>query len=777
MERQSLKGKDRIRHAAALENAGIRLAFASLRFDGSAPAGMTRVEYKGSTDAVAGTTLDSGAGGEWRIRTSETALPGPWGGFAFETEWLHCGASRQTAAEVRFEIGVWSRDVYVLVPGAVYGGNRFEARKLSYAPCWTGIRERGPDAPALITDVPRLAAGDGASSLHLLTGDASTPAVGYYDPEAGRGCIILTEQRTRFGETSVHIREADDRGSAVISFRAPGVRAGAKYEMCTTEAPSPDRGADYANADRLTLRYHVYLFDCSAVPCLFEVFAAVRQSLSGPPELAVSLPFSAAWDIQEAKFNAMNWNEAYGYYAVGTVDEKHQDWQLGWVGGGMSSYALLLEGRGESADRAMRTLDFIFGGQTAAGFFPGVFYRGRWYGDEFGDDPDREAPERWHIVRKSADALYFEAKHMLALGTVQPERAPGAECPSLAPSESWLQGLRKLADAFVRLWDTYGQFGQWVDHDTGELLVGGSAGGAMAVGGLALCGELFGEARYTAVARAAGDDYYRRFTLAGITTGGPGEILQCPDSESAFALLESCIALYETTGDRSWIGRAEAAADQCISWCVSYDFEFPSGSTFGRLGMRTAGSVIANVQNKHSAPGICTLSGDSLLKLFRATGKPRYLMQLRETAHNLPQYLSRADRLVRGWDGKDMPAGYMSERVNMSDWEGAELVGEALPLSCWCETSNMLAYAELPGIYAQPDTGLICVLDHVECVLEAAAGGEKTLRITNPTAWPATVKLLAESAEEAAVPLGVCASPSWPRIRIAPGETHIVTLS
>lgn len=793
MEQHSQKGKARIRHAAAaLDNAGIRLAFASLRFEGSAPAGMNRAEYRGPADAVAGTVLDSGTGGEWRIRTSETALSGPWGGFAIETDWLHCGASRQTAAEVRFEIGAWSRDVYVLVPGAVYGGNRFEARQLSYAPCWTRIRESGPDAPALITDVPRLAAGaDGASSLHLLTGDASTPAAGYYDPAAGRGCIIVTEQRTRFGETSVHISEAEDRGSAVISFRAPGVRAGTKYEMCTTEAPSPDRGADYANADRLTLRYHVYLFDCSGVPGLFEAFAAVRQSLSGPPELVASLPFSAAWDIQEAKFNAMNWNEAHGYYAVGTVDEKHQDWQLGWVGGGMSSYALLLEGGGASRQRALRTLDFIFGGQTAAGFFPGVFYRGHWYGDEFGDDPDREAPERWHIVRKSADALYFAAKHVMALAATQPESAPeathpqqappeptsGATRPSLAPRAPWLQGLRKLADAFVRLWDTYGQFGQWVNHDTGELLVGGSAGGAMAIGGLALCGRLFGEARYTAVARAAGDDYYRRFTLAGITTGGPGEILQCPDSESAFALLESYIALYETTGDRAWIGRAEEAADQCISWCVSYDFEFPSDSTFGRLDMRTAGSVIANVQNKHSAPGICTLSGDALLKLFRATGKSRYLMQLRETAHNLPQYLSRADRPIKGWDGKDMPAGYMSERVNMSDWEGAELVGEALPLSCWCETSNMLTYAEVPGIYAQPDTGLICVLDHVECALEETADGGKALRITNPTAWPATVKLLAESAAETAVPLGVCAAAAWPRIRIGPGETRIVALS
>lgn len=769
MELHSARDNNQIRQAAAaLESAGIRIAFVSNQFDGASRTSMSRADWKGPANEIAGTTLDSGAGGEWLIRTHGTVLAGPYGGFALETDWLHCGTSRDTAAEVRFEIGAWSPSAYVLVPGAVYGGNRFEARKLGYAPCWTSIDERGPNAPALITDIPRLAAGEGPSSLHLLTGDAATPAVAYYDPERGRGCILLAEQRTEFGETSIHIEESLDRRAAAITFRAPGVREYAKYEMCTTTAASTDRGVDYANGDRLTLKFHVFLFACGSVRRLFAAFASVRHSLTGCAEPVASLPFSAAWAIQEAKINAMNWNEKYGYYAVGTVDEKHQDWQLGWVGGGMSSYALLLEGGASSRERALRTLDFIFGGQTAAGFFPGVFYRGRWYGDEFGTDPGREAPERWHIVRKSADALYFAAKHVMALEAIELGRKA---------SESWLLGLRRLADAFVRLWDTYGQFGQWANHDTGELLVGGSAGGAMAVGGLALCGRLLDEARYVSVARAAGEDYYRRFTYAGVTTGGPGEILQCPDSESAFALLESYMALYETTGDRLWIGRAEEAADQCLTWCVSYDFVFPPSSTFGKLGMRAAGSVIANAQNKHSAPGICTLSGDALLKLFRATGRRRYMDQLTETARNMNQYLSRAERPIMGWDGEDMPPGYMSERVNMSDWEGAELVGEALPLSCWCETSNMLTYAEVPGIYVQRDTGFVWAPDHVICVLETTANGGAALRVTNPTTWPASVKLLSETSGEAALPLRACASATWPRIRLAPGETRVVPLT
>jgi len=747
-----------------LKSAGARLAFAAHVFRDAEPVGVRRTEWDGSRE---NTLRSSVEGGAWQISVHTAPLKEQQYGAEIRVDWQHSGDSPQSAAEVRFEFDEWSSSTYVLVPGAVYSGNRFEVRRFSYPPCWSKLPERGPDTPVLITDVPRLSAGSGPSAFHLLTGDAATPAVGLYDPRRQTGCLFVAGQRTVFGESSMHVEESADRSGAVVSFRAPGVRPHAKYDMCTTEAPSPDRGAEFRDGDKLSMSFHVYAFPCGGVGGLFEKLAEVRKKLEPAAELPPSLPFSAAWSIQEQKYNAMNWNDAYGYYAVGTVDMKHQDWQIGWVGGGMSSYALLLEGSSESVRRAMRTVDFIFSAQTAAGFFPGVFYNGRWYGDEFNDDPGRDAPEQWHIVRKSADTLYFLVKHFIALN----RRFPGIPLP-----DGWLDGTRRLADGFVKLWRTYGQFGQWIHAGTGDMLVGGSAGGAMAVGGLALYGQYTGEDAYQAAACEAGEYYYRRYTAEGITTGGPGEILQCPDSESAFALLESFMVLHETTGESKWLARAEEAARQCISWCVSYDYDFPEGSTFRRLGMRTGGSVIANVQNKHSAPGICTLSGDSLFKLFRASGNKLYLDQLRETARHLPQYLSREDRPVKGWDGKDMPAGYMSERVNMSDWEGRELVGEALPLSCWCEVSNMLTYAEVPGIYVQPDTGLLWVADHLECSLQQEQG-EIVLYIANPTSYPASVKLFAELSASAAAPLGQCASTEWQRIEVGPGENRRIPLA
>lgn len=739
-------------------SANVELGAFIRRYENAEPLEHCEVTWDGAKgNAVTAT------GAEWCVTLDTKGHVDLNEGLELTAEFRSVGYSEQSAVSLSFSFNNWSELNYVLVPGAVYNGNRFSVRKLPYAPCWTKLDERGPDVQTLITDVPRLSIDSGiTSAFHLLTGDAATPAIGIIDVKSGMGWLFMTEQDTVLGDTSMHMEESEDRRTAQISFQAPGIRPRVKYEMTTTRVPSTDKGYDFMPGDSVLLRSKVYRFPCKTVNALFEYFVLVRQYDMPKTHLSCSLPLSAAWKIQEQKYNAMNWNEQLRYYAVGTIDMKHQDWQIGWVGGGMSSYALLLEGNELSMQRALDTLRFMFSSQTESGFFQGVCYKGQWYGDEFSDAPDRDHPEQWHILRKSADALYFIMKHFIAIEKL---------CPAFSIPEKWLTGTRRLSDAFVRLWHKYGQFGQWVHSGSGDILIGGSAGAGIAPAGLALSGVYFKEEAYTDAAEQSAEYFYRQFTLQGVTTGGPGEILQCPDSESAFALLESYMVLFEGSGDRMWLMRAEEAALQCMSWCVSYDFRFPQGSTFKQLDIRTTGSVIANVQNKHSAPGICTLSGDSLLKLYRATGNEIYMELIREIAGNMAQYLSLEDRPVKGWDGNNMPIGYMSERVNMSDWEGKSNVGEVIPYSCWCEVALMLSYAELPGIYVNKKNGHMVVIDQVDCSLKDGGDQELILTISNKTTYPAYIKLLAETEEEAKRPLGPCASNTWKRIAVQAGET------
>ena len=411
------------------------------------------------------------------------------------------------------------------------------------------------------------------------------------------------------------------------------------------------------------------------------------------------LSFAEQFEIQRNKFNTINWRPGGGLYGTVPIGDPCPAWQPGWVGGGMSSYALMKLGSDLEWERGMSTLRHLFRTQAKSGFF----YEATDSDGNIFLDPDGI---NLHLIRKSADVLMFLFKHFYLI------RERGKEVP-----EEFEWGARKLADAFVRLWDTYHQFGQFVNVDTGEIIAGGSTSGGIAPAGLVSAYRYFGEKRYLEVALESGEQYYTRDAIKGYTTGGPGEILQGPDSESAFGLLESLVALYDETKDEKWLHRAEFMLHQCSSWVVSYNYRFPETSEFGRLGMKTVGSVFANVQNKHSAPGICTLSGDSIYKIYKWTGNPAYLELLKDIALTISQYMSTDKRPIYSWDvPKDaslleddsiraepekLPQGFICERVNMSDWESQRCVGGVFNGSCWCETSNLLMLADIGNAILQ----------------------------------------------------------------------------
>lgn len=720
-----------------------------------------------ASSAQASALTTTFAGGDWEITAKVSPVPDRSDAVDGQVTFrVVDGTACEVAVAVEWVVADWSRDVFVMLPAAAYNGNRYPSRSYQYPPMVHEPGDIGPDAPILVSNVPRLSHEDGVPSrMQLLTGDLTTPAVCFRNPGAGEVVILLTEQGSALGNHGLTVEEALERSEAVLRIEAPGVRRETLYTMVNTATPSWDRGADWSPGSEVTIRFRLFRFPAASLQELYDRFATVRKDLSGPVALRNELPFSAAFRIIEEKYQRENWCEE-GYYRVGTQEaaggSKYQDWQAGWVGGGMTPFAFIIAGVAQARQRAVANLEWMF---TRAQLPSGLFYAVYSNGEACGDGFDIPGTERWYMVRKQADALYFVLKTFSALGASEPDwRLP----------EHWAAGARRLADRFVTTFRRYGQLGQYLDCETGDVVVGGSTAAAMAPGALALAGQYSGCPEYVEVAVALARQLDERDVAAGITTGGPGEILKCADSESAFAMLESFVVLYEVTGDGHWIQRAKAMAAQCLTWCASYDFAFPPESPFGRLDIRAAGSVWANVQNKHSAPGICTLSGDALLKLFRYTGERIWLEQIQEIAHNLPQYVSRADKPVG--EPPAMRPGYICERVNFSDWEGRGNIGGSLFGSCWPEVSMLLTAVELPGIYVQPDTGLLCVLDHVEARLLGAEDEAARLEVRNPTAFDAEVRVLAESSAEATRILGQAAALRWPVLEIPAGEARVMTL-
>lgn len=689
--------------------------------------------------------------GLWQL-SYETVLPSDRPD-ALEVEYhfsLTKGTSQQTSISIDFKFDNWSKSNYVLMPGATYNGNRFESRRIRYSPKLLDSRDIGPEMPMIISDIPRLNINDGPSRIQERSGSMSVPAIGFQSDSSKTGFWLLTGQGTNFGDYGIGIEESRDRKSAVISLTAPVVRENYQYYIADNQAASKDKAPDFKTGDHFTIKIRLYHFPAPEIQALYNRFAAIRKDMAGDARVNPVLPFSSCFAVQENKFNTQNWVEGYGYYSVGMRENFLQDWQIGWTGGMISTYPLLFAGDEKSRQHVIKNFDWLFpNGICPSGFFWDAGEKGTiWYGG----DIRKPNTINWHLIRKSGDGLYYVLKQFSLM-----------KIENIQIRTEWEQGTRKVADSFIRLWDKWGQFGQFVDSQTGAVAVGGSTSGAIVPAALVLAANYFNNPDYRRVAMASAEYYYNNFVKKGITCGGPGDAMQNPESESSYAMIESFMLLYESTLDKKWLQRAEEMADQFSTWVMPYDYKFPENSALGKLGVQTTGIVGANTQNRHGAPGICTHSGIALWRLYRATGNIRYMDLLRDIAHVLPQYLSHPLRPIN-----KMKIGWMSERVSTTDW--LEGIGELMYGSTWAETSLMLSYIELPGVYIQPDKSMVFALDNIDAQIVKNLSKRLTVRFTNPTRAEARIRLYVESSEQAKKPLGENALWKGLCLNLSPGE-------
>lgn len=669
------------------------------------------------------------------------------------------GKLPQAALAVDLAVDEWSAGNYVLMPSVAYNGNRFLSRRIPYSPKLYYVQDIGADVPMIITDVPRLAIEDGPSRIQDRSGSMAVPSVGFYSPAKKQGVLLLTAQGNALGDYGVGLEENRDRLRAVVSVTAPVVRELHSYRGCDSQYPSLDKPHDFAAGDEVAISLRICVFGADSEQALFDRFAQERKSLVSQNAPRNTLPYSACFELQQEKFNRENFVPEHGYYSVGPRNMFLQDWQIGWTGGMISTYPLLFSGDKTTRKNVLRNFDWLFpNGISPSGFF---WDCGRNGTEWFGGDIRKPHTANWHLIRKSGDGVYYIIKQFLLMEKLGTEVKP-----------AWREGTSGVCDALVKLWRKNGQMGQFVDSISGEIKVGGSTSGAIIPAALVLAASYFKRDEYLKVAIESGEHYYNTFTSKGMSCGGPGDALQNPDSESWYALIESYMALYDATGDAIWLQRAAETSRQFATWVVAYDFKFPPGSTFGKAGILSTGAVYANTQNKHAAPGLCTYSGLGLLKLFRATGHRSHLDMLFDIAHNIPQYLPHPQNPL----GQAV-FGRMCERVNLTDWEGENRIGETLLLTTWAETSLMLTTIEIPGLYVQPEKALAIAFDNVEAEIVSDSATSFAVRIYNPTALVASVVILAESSSEAMKPLAENVLLNATRERLAPGEERILTFA
>ena len=612
-----------------------------------------------------------------------------YGTCRYENEKVYFKADKCYAeADWRLEIDFadWEEDSYIFAPACVYDGNKIEQVERAYPPMYKMDEMYENERPMMMKGVPGLNV-DGSGKIEVTAGDMATPCVGVFYKKKRKAFFLFAEQEVGGKNLGFKIE------SGKITVQYPTKREYA-YRYVFEPEKDADRGIPVSFGDEFASTLLIRVFDCEDISRFFDYFFRNRKILMSSPRPENGYT-QELWDVMEKHFNEHN----YGGQYFG--NNRWRLWQCGWCGNAQSSYPLYVKGNAQTKERAIQTIDYLVKYAAPSGFFYGNVFDGEIKDDSFHcDDAEKyayqvehdkmekmgfEGMSGAHLIRKSGDVLAFLYKHF----EVMPVK------------KAWELAAKNCADAFVRLFDKYGTFGQFVHQETGEMLIGLSCAGASAIGGLVRSYEYFKDEKYLETAKKACGYYYQNFVANGVTTGGPGEILTAPDSESSYAMVESCVILYEVTKEEKWLQYAKDSANLFSSWVMTYAYKFPKGCEFEIKKINTVGSVFANVQNKHSAPGICTFSGDTLYRLYRYTGEKLYLELIKDIAYFMPQCISTPWNPIYDWDhphgdpaGKLLD-GYICERVNTSDWELPAYIGGVFNVSCWCETSVVLTFVEL----------------------------------------------------------------------------------
>jgi hypothetical protein len=601
-----------------------------------------------------------------------------------------------------------------LAPSAVYNGNRYRVLPIPYPPYIYDKKDKPLDMPITVTNIIRLNVDKSPAKIEMLTGNCSTPLLSFYDSKAKRGWIMLTTQGTQFGNSGLMIEENASKETATFVLSAPGVRE-ARYVM-TGFAKSTDKPVDLKTGEEISLKMRLYNFTANNLQDFYEKVFSIRKALSGTTVYRNVAPFSAITDIILDHHDKTKYYEDNKYGYICNNPNGNSPWNH--VGGLVYSYPQVIQSTPERLRRISKTFDVFKLMQGKTGLLYGMFMKGKLFGDNFNEN---ETKPTIAMVRKNGDVLYF------GIQTLELLKVQGKE-NYIKPE--WNEVFKKLADGIVKVWKDYGQFGQFVDVETGEMDINGSTAGAVCISGLALASRYFQNPEYLRIAEAAGEYYYNRDLLKGYLGGGPQEILQCPDSEAAYDITDAYTTLYEITGKKEWLKYARAAAAIFSTWTVSYDYKFPKGSTMHRIDARSTGAVWASTQNAHGAPGIYILSGNFLLRLYRATSDKRYMELLKDIAHNIVQYTTTKNNPV-------IPKAIMQN----------------------------------PGIYLRNDIGDMFVFDNVEAIITKHDKKGVNIRITNSTPYDARVSVFSENSKQAKKTLSFYAFTQWQKIEVNAGET------
>ena len=172
-----------------------------------------------------------------------------------------------------------------------------------------------------------------------------------------------------------------------------------------------------------------------------------------------------------------------------------------------------------------------------------------------------------------------------------------------------------------------------------------------------------GEEKYLRAAVRAFDFYYAELEREGFTTAGALDTYSI-DKESSSPLLRDALALYEITGDRAYVEKAEKIAWYLCTWMMHFTVTYPADCMISKLGYDTFGST--SVSTPHQALDQYALRDVvSFLKLYEITGYAQWRERAVAFWCNTSQGISDGTLFI---NQRLRPAGAQDEAVFHTRW-------------------------------------------------------------------------------------------------------------
>ena len=207
-----------------------------------------------------------------------------------------------------------------------------------------------------------------------------------------------------------------------------------------------------------------------------------------------------------------------------------------------------------------------------------------------------------------------------------------------------------ICDFFIKNFKE-GGFPQILSGD-GKIKVKDGAAGAMLLFAFCEAYDYFKKPELLEKCNTALEFYWESYLKKAVSVGGALDTY-CVDKESCHPFLCATLKLFEITGEKHYLDKAQNLAHYLMSWTFYHDINFDKNSDCAKIDLKTTGATSVSASHHHlDAYGVVYVP--EMLKLYALTKNSAYLNHAKILWNFVTEFISDGSLVMHGmqrWEG------------------------------------------------------------------------------------------------------------------------------